>query len=156
MPGLWFSLHWRNWQVTRKKDNGAQMCSKDWRPEEWSGGACMGWRTQGGLGRSKDPWVGTTLPEEKGPRSHLGKQELESRLSPCLKADLAPILLMNTWHPPHFSFPPINHFHSAINNPCQYQPISVLYHPHSHHSASEGPWTETSCTLIAYFYAMLS
>ena len=30
---------------------------------------CMGWRTQSGLGRSKDPWVRTALPEEKGTRS---------------------------------------------------------------------------------------
>ena len=78
-------------QVSRKKDNGAQICNKDWRPEEWSGGPCMGWRTQGGLGRSKDPWVRTTPPEEKAPRSHLDKdqQELKSGPWPCIKPDLA-------------------------------------------------------------------
>ena len=75
MSGLWFSLHWRDWQVTKEENNRAQICSKDWRPEEWSGGACMRWRTQGGLKRSKDPWVRTTLPEEKSPRSHLDKED---------------------------------------------------------------------------------
>ena len=30
---------------------------------------------------------------------------------------------MNTWHSPHFSFPPINHFYSVIINPCLYQSI---------------------------------
>ena len=147
----------------RKKDNGAQICSKDWRQEEWSGSACMGWRTQGGLGRSKDPWVRTTIPEEKSPRSHLDKvdqQELKAGLWPCL--DLASIFWMNIWHPPHFPFPPINHFNTAIINPRLY-----------HQSLSISPYIRlvlcvfstfswwrsmdvSSCTIVAYFYAMLS
>ena len=27
-------------ETGRKKDTGVHTCSKDWRPEEWSGGAC--------------------------------------------------------------------------------------------------------------------
>lgn len=85
---------------------------------DWKNGvavhACMGWRTQGGLGRSGDPWVGTTLPEEMSPRSHLDKedqQQLQSGLCPCLEPDLATILEHRT-----FPFPQIYRCHSAIIN----------------------------------------
>ena len=127
---------------------------------------CMGWRTQGGQGRNKDPWVRTTLSEGKGAISHLDKED-QQELWPCLKSDLTPILWMNTWHSPHFNFPipPINYSHSVnhlcahtyIINPCLYQPTSVLYCAPSPHSADKGPWTETSCIVVAKnFYAMLS
>ena len=69
--------------------------------------------------------------------SHLDKedqQELESGLWPCLKPDFAPILCSHTLNEHltfpsflSFSFPPINHFHSAIINACLYWPMSVLY-----------------------------
>ena len=112
----------------------------------------MEWRC---MHRMKD--IGWTGKERRSfsrnhitsPRSHLDKedqQELESGLWPCLKPDMAPDIpsIFN------FSFLPINHFHSAIINPCLYQPISVLYCVPPH-SADKGPQTETPCTVVANF-----
>ena len=52
------------------------------------------------------------------------QQELKSGLWPCLKPDLTPITLNEHLTFPsffNFSFPPINHFHLAITDPCLYQ-----------------------------------
>ena len=57
MQGLWFSLYCRDWQDTRKKDNGAQICSKDWRFEWW----CMHMHGEG----YRVDWEGAKILESE-------------------------------------------------------------------------------------------
>ena len=63
------------------------------------------------------------------------------------------------WRAYLFSIPPIFNFHSSYQSfsLSNHQSLSisapVLYCVPSH-SADEGPWTETSCTLVTNFYAI--
>ena len=159
MPGLCYTLE-RLAGHYRKKENRAQTRSKDWRPEEWSGGACMGWKTQGGLEGAKilesEPhylkrrvveaiWMKKTSWNWNLNCAlvRLGSQTLNEHMT------FPSLIFVNS------SFPPINHLNSAIINSCLYQPISVLYCAPSPHLANEGLRTKMSCTAVANFHAML-